>query len=102
MTSKNLRRGITIMELMVVIAIVSMLIALVAGAVFKVRETQEKSFTELTIQKLGSILNQQVTLVTEQARKEYDTLPSAVKTNLMQMADNFSTLPPTVAESPPQ
>ncbi|MFL5329641.1 MAG: type II secretion system protein [Gemmataceae bacterium] len=93
MTTRHSRRGITLIELLIVIAIVSMLTALTAGAVFRVRESQEKGFTETTLRKLATVLDQHWKAVGDGAKKEYDSLPADVKQNLITLADNSTTAP---------
>jgi prepilin-type N-terminal cleavage/methylation domain-containing protein len=70
------RSGVTLIELLVVMAIIGTLAALTVGAVVKVRASQEKSFTETTISKLASALDQQWKAVMDQAREE--PIPPAV------------------------
>ena len=48
------RSGMTLMELLVVMMIIATLASLVLSAVFTVRESQMKSFTESLVQKLAS------------------------------------------------
>ncbi|MFO0809189.1 MAG: type II secretion system protein [Gemmataceae bacterium] len=67
------RAGVTLIELLVVMAIIATLASLVVGAVFTLRESQMKSFSETTIQKLASSLDQQWKAVLDQARS--DTVP---------------------------
>src|SRR5205085_2809037 len=84
----NARRGQTLIELVIVITILALLMSLVAGAVFRVRESQEQRFTEATLQKLGSLLEQHWRVTIDTARKQYDTLPKEIKQNLIKLADN--------------
>lgn len=82
------RTGFTAIELLIVLAIVGMLGALAASAVFRVRATSEKSATETTLTKLASALDVHWKAVIDAAKKEYDGLPSNIKQNLLTLADN--------------
>ncbi len=93
MTTRQVRRGMTLIELLIVMAIISMLAALTAGAVFRIKETQEKSFTETTLRKLGSILDQHWKAVVDSAKQEYNSLPNDIKQNLIVLADNTTAGP---------
>lgn len=64
------RAGVTLIELLVVMAIIGVLASLTVGAVFTVRESQVKSATETTIQKLQSSLDQQYKAALEQIAEE--------------------------------
>ena len=57
-------------ELLVVMAIIAALSALVLSAVFTVRESQMKSFTETLVQKLASALDQHWKAAVDQIREE--------------------------------
>jgi len=67
-----------------VVAIISILVALTAGAYFKVAEGQKQSSTVTTVQKLSGVLDQQWQAVIDQAKKE--TIPYGVN----QMSANNS------------
>jgi prepilin-type N-terminal cleavage/methylation domain-containing protein len=80
---RNYRReAFTLVELLVVIAIIAAIATLSIGAVFSLRESQMKNFTETTVQKLSSALDQQWKAVLDQA---YDDTPDA---NSMAFANN--------------
>src|SRR4051812_23405379 len=64
------RAGMTLIELLIVMVIIAVLASLVTGAVFTVRESQMKSFTETTVQKLASFLDQQGKAAIDQTRDE--------------------------------
>jgi prepilin-type N-terminal cleavage/methylation domain-containing protein len=73
--------GFTLVELLVVFAIIAILAALTATAVFKVISVQRNSNTELTIKAASSLLSKHWTYVVNSAKNE--AIPPAV----MQMAD---------------
>src|SRR5689334_7036861 len=52
------RRAFTLIELLIVMAIIAALASLAVGAVLTVRDSQMKSVTETTVQKLASALDQ--------------------------------------------
>jgi prepilin-type N-terminal cleavage/methylation domain-containing protein len=83
------RLGFTTIELLVVLAIVGLLGAIAASAVFRVRATAEKSATEQTITKLASALDVHWKAVIDAAKKDYDGLPPQIKQNLIALADNL-------------
>jgi len=94
MARRNIyRTGFTAVELLIVLAIVSMLAALAASAVFRVRATSERTATETTLKKLASALDVHWKAVVDAARKEYDALPTNIKANLLALADNVSAAP---------
>lgn len=64
------RDGFTVIELLVVISIIAVVASLSIGAVFTLRESQMKNFTEATVQKLASALDQQWKAVLDQANEE--------------------------------
>src|SRR5947209_3149244 len=66
----DLRRGFTLVELLVVVAIIGVLAALTASATVGVLSSQKQSNTELTIQTLMGVLDQQWQAVIDQANKE--------------------------------
>jgi hypothetical protein len=59
-----------LIELLVVMAIIATLASLAISAVFTLRESQVKSFTETTVQKLASALDQQWKAVVDQIKDE--------------------------------
>lgn len=64
------RDGFTLIELLVVISIIVVIGSLSIGAVFTLRESQMKNFTEATVQKLASALDQQWKAALDQANEE--------------------------------
>jgi type II secretory pathway pseudopilin PulG len=60
----------SLLELLVVMLIITALASLVLSAVFAVRESQMKSFTETLVQKLASALDQHGKAVIDQIREE--------------------------------
>ena len=64
------RRAFTLIELIVVIAIVGLLVALTAGAVFRVMAGQAAKNSEQTVSKISSILDQQWKAVVDQAKDD--------------------------------
>lgn len=72
------RAGFTLIELLVVMAVIATLVALTVGAVFKLRDAQVKNFTEVTIEKLASALDQQWKAAIDQIREE--TVPQSFLT----------------------
>jgi Tfp pilus assembly protein PilE len=65
------RAAFTLIELLVVVTIIIALASLALGAVFTLRESQMKSFTETTIQKLASALDQQWKAAVDQINDDY-------------------------------
>src|SRR4051794_9001177 len=53
------RMGMTLIEILIVMTIIGVMASLSIGAVVKLRESQMKSFTEMTVQKLASALDGQ-------------------------------------------
>lgn len=68
------RSGFTVIELLVVMAIVIAIASLSIGAVFTLRESQMKNYAETTVQKLASALDQQFKATLDQI---YEETPSA-------------------------
>jgi prepilin-type N-terminal cleavage/methylation domain-containing protein len=68
------RAAFTLVELLVTMAILATLASLAISAVFTLRNSQMKSFTETTVQKLGSALDQQWKAVMDDI---YGETPSA-------------------------
>src|SRR5712672_3192719 len=64
------RAGMTLLELLVVMMIIATLASLILSAVFTVRESQMKSFTETLVHKLASALDQQWKPAVDQIREE--------------------------------
>jgi prepilin-type N-terminal cleavage/methylation domain-containing protein len=64
------RAGVTLIELLVVMMIIAILAALSLSAVFSVRESQMKSFTETLVNKLASALDGQWKAAVDQIREE--------------------------------
>jgi prepilin-type N-terminal cleavage/methylation domain-containing protein len=65
------RAGFTLIEMLIVIAIIGVLIALTASAVVQVMGSQQVHATEATLQKLDGALNHQWVATTDAARDEY-------------------------------
>src|SRR5436309_2914439 len=72
------RPAFTLIELIVVIAIIALLMAITTAAVMEVLTVQQKNATEKTIQKVVSQLNKQWSTVVEQAKEEQ--IPATVVT----------------------
>lgn len=70
-TRAGRRAGFTLVELMVVIAIIGALVALAAGTYFRVRASAIKHDSEMMVEKLASAMDQQVKAVIDQAREEF-------------------------------
>jgi prepilin-type N-terminal cleavage/methylation domain-containing protein len=64
------RAGVTLIELLVVMLIIAILASLILSAVFTVRESQMKSFTETLVNKLASALDGQWKAAVDQIREE--------------------------------
>jgi prepilin-type N-terminal cleavage/methylation domain-containing protein len=80
------RRGFTLVELLIVLAILGLLMSLTAGAAILVMGYQRQSNTETTIRTLYTALDHQWKAVVEAADRE--TIPSSVVT--MATAGNFN------------
>lgn len=70
------RSGFTLIELMVVMAIIGVLVTLTAAAAIGVLTYQHSQNTQTTLQTITTALNRQWTRVVEQARTE--TIPNSV------------------------
>jgi prepilin-type N-terminal cleavage/methylation domain-containing protein len=81
------RAGVTLVELLVVMAIIGVLASLTIGAVINVRASQEKSFTEATIKKLMTPLDQGFKAVFDQVREE---LGNSTNTTLQLILANLA------------
>jgi prepilin-type N-terminal cleavage/methylation domain-containing protein len=66
------RPGFTLIELLVVIAIIGVLASLTISGVMTLREAQIKTFTETSVQKLASALDQQWKAALDQIRDDMD------------------------------
>ena len=75
---RPLRRGFSILELLIVMGIMMILIALTAGAAMRYSDVQRKKNTEWLLQKLDSALQQQWNAVIANANNE--AIPPAVST----------------------
>jgi prepilin-type N-terminal cleavage/methylation domain-containing protein len=64
------RAGMTLLELLVVMMIIATLASLIISAVFTMRESQMKSFTETLVNKLASATVQQWNAAVDQIREE--------------------------------
>jgi prepilin-type N-terminal cleavage/methylation domain-containing protein len=64
------RAGMTLIELLIVMLIIATLASLILAAVFAVRSSQEKNFTEALVQKIDTALAQQWKAATDQIREE--------------------------------
>jgi prepilin-type N-terminal cleavage/methylation domain-containing protein len=64
------RAGMTLIELLVVMLIIATLASLILSAVFTVRDSQMKSFSETLVLKLSSALEQQQKAAIDQIREE--------------------------------
>src|SRR5438270_662069 len=69
-TSRRRRGGFTVVELLIVVAIIAILVGLVAVAVFRVIGTRTQKNTETLLRKLDQALEQQWGEVAKAARKE--------------------------------
>jgi type II secretory pathway pseudopilin PulG len=80
LTPRGIRRtGFTVIELLVVMAIIIAITSLAIGAVFSLRESQMKNYAETTVQKLASALDQQFKATLDQI---FEETPSPVAMNL--------------------
>ncbi len=73
-TQNSIRLGFTLVELMVVIAVIAVLVALVSAAVFKYVNTQARRNTETRISTLDRLLKEHWRKVVEQSQKEPPSL----------------------------
>lgn len=62
------RDGFTLVELLVMVALLATLAAVVLGAVMRVRQAQDKSFSEATVSKVDSLLAQKLKTIQEQIK----------------------------------
>lgn len=65
------RQGFTLVELLIVVAIITLLASISAGVVFKLLETQKKSTTDTTVKLLQNAINRITTSTTSTARMDY-------------------------------
>src|SRR4051794_1982974 len=70
------RRGLSLVELLIVAAIIMILIALTAGATIRYADVQHKRNTELTLAKLDSAIRANWSAIT--AKASNDKIPDAV------------------------
>jgi prepilin-type N-terminal cleavage/methylation domain-containing protein len=64
------RAGVTLIELLVVVAIIGVMASLAISGVMTLRSAQLKRFTETTIEKLASALDQQMKATLDQIKQE--------------------------------
>src|SRR5262249_41665762 len=81
------RAGFTLVEVLVVLAILSILFTLAASATMQVVSSQRKNNTELTVSKVATALHQQWMAVIDQAKKEQIPEPF-YSTTLLPVAGN--------------
>jgi len=72
----SLRAGFTLIELLVIIAIIGVLASLSLTAVFALRAAQMKRFTEVTVEKLTSALDQQTKALLDEIKQDEPDLSS--------------------------
>ena len=79
-TAAARRRGFTLVELLVVIALIVVLAALTAGAVFRVQASEKNRATEATLSKIETGINRKRTAVLDDAADDYrlDKIPPAL------------------------
>jgi prepilin-type N-terminal cleavage/methylation domain-containing protein len=84
------RPGFTLIEMLIVVAIIGILVALTAGAVMQVMATQQDHATEATLEKLDNALDHQWKAVIDAAKDEWrKSQPvSGLQGNLMTWAGN--------------
>src|SRR5262245_41527087 len=70
LTPHRRRAGFTLLELLVVMALITVLAAVSIGTYFRVRATAEKHATEVMVEKLASAMDQQVKAIIEEALAE--------------------------------
>src|SRR5438045_3609129 len=80
------RPGFTLVELMVVVAIIGVVVTLAATATFQVIARQRVANTELTIQKVNDALKAHWRAVIDQAKSE--PIPDTILPGLIAMAGN--------------
>ncbi|HLJ94176.1 MAG TPA: prepilin-type N-terminal cleavage/methylation domain-containing protein [Gemmataceae bacterium] len=85
--STRLRPGFSLIELMIVIAIIGVIVSLAASATMQVISRQRSANTELTIQKVNDALKAHWRAVVDQAKTE-DISSLAVYPGLLAMAGN--------------
>lgn len=68
------RRAFTLVELLIVISLIAILAALSAGTLYRLRDSQNASVTEKTLDKLHSMLDTRWKVVIEDARKSVPDL----------------------------
>lgn len=64
------RPGFTMVELLVVVALIATLAALSVGTVFRIRTAQQRSSSEATLQKLDTKLGEKIRLIEEQIAED--------------------------------
>lgn len=82
----SLRAGFTLIELLVIIAIIGVLASLSLTAVFALRAAQMKRFTEVTVEKLASALDQQWKATLDDIKLDEPDL-SSPSNSIVQMAN---------------
>ena len=92
--TRTTRRGFTAIELLIVVAIIGLLAAMTAGAVFRTLRSQDASYTEATLTKLASLLENHWSAVVDAAKRDYDSLPAPSKQALVTLGDNNITQQP--------
>lgn len=68
---KNARLGLNLVELLIVIAIITVLASVTAGVAFKILAGQKKSATETTVKLVQNAINRITTNVTSTSRQTY-------------------------------
>ncbi len=80
------RPGFTMVELLVVVALIATLAALSVGTVFRIRTAQQRSSSEATLQKLDTKLLEKMRLIEEQVKE--DVSKKTPKTGAGELIDN--------------